>query len=433
MAKSSGSAVGRYQIVGFLARGETSVVYEALEPGQGRQVALKILPPSAARDPEKLDHFLRLADRLSTLDHANLLPLIDYGQEGGVPYITMPVAAGGCLADHIDAFRDPEVALALLAGLAQAVDYLHQNQLIHGRIAPRHVLLGERGEPLLIGVGRPYPPADADTTSAVPAPPYLAPEQRQNLPPDERTDIYQLGALLYHLLLGELPEPGPDLVAAGLDGNIASILARALAVDPDERFQAAADLADQLALASQPASAQEAIEDLRPAIDEHPDPAPEAAPATSLYGRVGALRDGNPLVTMVAFVTLAILLVLCCVLASYAVYTVNNRVRQPRVTARVDTNVRAGPAIAYPIVGLLRQGQPADLYGISPDGNWWQIAFEGAPNHKGWVPAAFVTVDRLGTVAVVEPPPLSSEASLPRSPLVAAVADLPFLPPGANR
>ena len=70
MAKTTGSAVGRYQILGFVARGETTVIYQARDPAAGHDVALKILPPSAARDPEIVNQFLRQADQLRQLSHA---------------------------------------------------------------------------------------------------------------------------------------------------------------------------------------------------------------------------------------------------------------------------------------------------------------------------------------------------------------------------
>jgi uncharacterized protein YraI len=115
-------------------------------------------------------------------------------------------------------------------------------------------------------------------------------------------------------------------------------------------------------------------------------------------------------------------------MAIFAVYVVSGRQRQPQATAQVDTNVRVGPAIEYPLVGILRQGEQATIHGISPDGQWWQIAFDGAPDGKGWVPAVFVTVDQMGNVDVVEPPPFVPQAAQPRSPVplfVVALAPVP--------
>jgi serine/threonine-protein kinase len=171
MTRPPGSAIGRYQILGFMARGETTIVYEALEPELGRKVALKILPPSAARDTEGSDFFLRLAARLSVLDHTNLLPVIDYGREDGVPFMATPIAEGGSLAAHMEEFSQPKSALTLAASLALAVDYLHRNDVVHGRIGPGHILLDAEGAPLLTGFGRPYAPGDPG-----PMPAYLAPE-----------------------------------------------------------------------------------------------------------------------------------------------------------------------------------------------------------------------------------------------------------------
>lgn len=411
MTGSPGSAIGRYQIAGFLARGETAIIYEALQPELGGEVALKILLPSTARDPDQVEQFLRLASRLAKLDHTYLLPVIDYGREDGVPFSASPIAEGGDLQDNLDAFANPESALSLVKKLALAVDYLHRNEILHSRIGPDHVLLDAQGEPLLTGPGRPY-----TVGVSAPAPVYLAPEQAQGHSPDERTDVYQLGALLHQLLLGQPPDPDADLEAtfqaADLDEEIATVLTRALHAAPDERFASATEMAEQLALIGQA--------EVEPDLDQEPLPptaqeteADEAA-AGPEHATSEPLKSGR-LWQMATIAGLTVLLVLCCVLSAFAIYTVSGRLRQPLATAQVDTNVRSGPAIGYPIVGLLRAGEQADIYGISPDGNWWQIAFDAAPSRRGWVPAAFVTVSRLGNVKIVEPPPLAREAALPPS------------------
>jgi hypothetical protein len=144
-----------------------------------------------------------------------------------------------------------------------------------------------------------------------------------------------------------------------------------------------------------------------PQVDE--SAAPElAAPELASWL---PFRDRGALWQVAALAGLAFLLALCCLLAAFAIYTVSGRLRQPSATAQVDTNVRAGPSIEYQIVGILRAGQQADIYGVSPDGNWWQIAFDGAPSNRGWVPAAFVNVEELGNVAVIEPPPIPGAGS----------------------
>jgi hypothetical protein len=144
-----------------------------------------------------------------------------------------------------------------------------------------------------------------------------------------------------------------------------------------------------------------------PQVDESAAPE-QAAPELASWL---PFRDRGALWQVAALAGLAFLLALCCLLAAFAIYTVSGRLRQPSATAQVDTNVRAGPSIEYQIVGILRAGQQADIYGVSPDGNWWQIAFDGAPSNRGWVPAAFVNVEELGNVAVIEPPPIPGAGS----------------------
>lgn len=405
MPRPPGSSVGRYQILGFIARGETTIVYRALEPESGRRLSLKILSPSVARDPEAVKQFLRQADLLAGLDHENVLPVVDYGREGDVPFVASPIADGGSLQDNMAGYQSAEAALSLVATLAGALDYLHRRGVIHGRIGPRHVLVDAQGKPLLTGFGQPFTTGDRGTP-----PPYLAPEQRQGETPDQRTDIYQLGALLFDLLSGETPEPDQDIQAdarfAALPDDVQVILTQALAVAPEERFQTAGELADLLTLSAQrqevsivpaetPPSEPE-VDTLGPAQPEH---------AEDILTSSG--RDKNTVWLAAAAIGLGFVLTLCCLLFIFAAISIGDRLRQPRATAQVDTNVRSGPTIEYEIVGILREGQQASVHGVSPDGRWWQISFDEAPGGRGWVPAAFVTVDDTGNVDVVQPPTLT--------------------------
>lgn len=419
MARPPGSAIGRYQILGFVARGETSIIYEAREPGSGRAIALKILPPSAMRDPRRVDQFLRLAGRLASLDHAHLLPVVDYGRADGVAFSASPIAQGGSLSDDFEAYRRPGAAVSLVANLARAVAYLHEHDLVHGRIGSEHVLLDAQGRPLLTGAGRP------DSSSGSRAPPaYPAPEQGPDRPTDARSDIYQLGALLHHLLLGAPPEPDdspPEVYqAAGLDQKIVAILTRTLAADPEARFSSAAELADKLAAAgpqqaAPPPAPAPPLAPVVPPIVAPAEPrrlaAPEQTPDAEPEGLAGPTADRNSMGLVIALAGLVVLVAACCLLSMFAIEAISGRLRQPRATAQFNTNVRAGPSVEYRIVGLLRAGEQATIHGVSRDGNWWQIGFAGGPGDRGWVPAAFMTVDRMGNVDVVEPPPPTSEAA----------------------
>ena len=416
MARPPGSAIGRYQILSYLARGETTIVYEALEPELGRKVALKILPPSAARDPEEVTRFLRQADLLASLDHANVLPVVDYGREADVPFMATPIAAGGSLAQNPGDYRNVKSALLLASSLANALDYLHGHGLVHGRIGPRHILFDDQKNPLLTGFGRPY---TVDTRGVIPA--YVAPEQDQGQTPDGRTDIFQLGALLYDLLLGEQPAPDPDFTGepdlAALPDDVRAILARALAADPEERFQTAAEMAGLLTLAAQRLAAPALQSETPPAVRSEAPPAaaPEQAAPEHVHSEGPPGHDQDPRWLAAAVIGLAVILTLCCLLAIFGAFSIDGRVRDsrptpqiaPLATAKLDTNVRAGPTLEYAIVGLLREGEQATIHGISPDGQWWQIAFEQALDGMGWVPAAYVTVGQMGNVDVVQPPPLT--------------------------
>lgn len=405
MPRPAGSSIGRYQILGFIARGETTIVYQALEPESGRKLALKILPPSVTRDPEAVKRFLRQADLLAGLDHENVLPVVDYGREGDVPFVASPVAGGGSLQDNMATYHSPEAALSLAATLAGALDYLHRRGVIHGRLGPGNILFDAQEKPMLTGFGQPYVLGDRGATPA-----YPAPEQRQGETADQRTDIYQLGALLFELLSGGPPGPDQDIQAdarfAALPDDVQVILSQALAEAPEERFQTAGEMADLLTLSAQNNAA--AVMSTETPTSEPQVIAPETARPEHARGILSLPgRDRNPIWLVAAATGLGILLTLCCLLAIFATVTISGRLRQPRATAQVDTNVRSGPTIEYEIVGILPEGQEAPVHGVSPDGRWWQIAFDGAPGGRGWVPAAFVTVDDTGNVDVVQPPTLT--------------------------
>jgi hypothetical protein len=130
-----------------------------------------------------------------------------------------------------------------------------------------------------------------------------------------------------------------------------------------------------------------------------------SAPESLLRVLPGPLRDKNPLWLAAAFAGLALLLALCCVLAAFGAYAASGRLSKPLATAHVDTNVRSGPSTEYAIVGLLRADEQAKVYGVSPDGHWWQIAFAAGSGGRAWVPSTFVTVEGEGKVDVFQPPP----------------------------
>jgi hypothetical protein len=259
--------------------------------------------------------------------------------------------------------------------------------------------------------------------------------------------------------LGPDIERGPDSGRAGLPDDIQAILVKALASAPEERFQSAGDLLHVLndslerrsaaaprtesppvvpppaeAPPEEPAAGMPAAEEPAAGIPAPEEPAPEepAAEATAADETQGQPRtkvsvaavpapvesapqhaehppgrDKNKIWLTAAVIGLAMLLTLCCLLAVFALFEINDRLREPVATAQVDTNVRSGPALEYEIIGLLREGEQATVYGVSLDGRWWQIAFDAGRGGVGWVPAAFVTVDETGNIDVIPPPTLT--------------------------
>ncbi len=97
----------------------------------------------------------------------------------------------------------------------------------------------------------------------------------------------------------------------------------------------------------------------------------------------------------------------------------------PTLTSTTDLNVRSGPSEAYDVIGLMRQGQMAELIGMSPDGQWWTIRFPAVASQQGWVSAAYATVENAGNVPIVQPPPLPTTTAAPTSEATATMPPLP--------
>jgi eukaryotic-like serine/threonine-protein kinase len=269
----------RYVIVRQLGRGGMATVYLADDRRHGRQVAIKILNPElgAVLGPDRFTREIRIAAALS---HPHILPLYDSGEAGGRLYYVMPYVRGGSLRERLAAERRlrPDEAVGLVRQVASALDHAHTHGLIHRDIKPENILLHE-GEAMVADFGIALAAATApherltQTGLMVGTPDYMSPEQaagERTL--DARSDVYSLGCVLYELLTGEPPHSAPTArgviarrfseppprprrelptVPVALDDAVA----RALAVDPADRFESVVAFADALVGRPTPARA----------------------------------------------------------------------------------------------------------------------------------------------------------------------------------
>jgi serine/threonine-protein kinase len=238
-----------------LGRGGMGRVFRARHERLQRVVAVKLLPPELSWDPEFEARFSREARALARLSHPNLLQVHDFGSSAdGASYLVMEFAAGGTLAERIplapaEALR---VALELCAGLC----HVHERGLVHRDIKPENVLFDAQGTAKLadFGVARLWQESGAapltNSVHVLGTPGYIAPEAARGAPPDPRFDVYSLGVLLHQMLSGRLPGHTKEELPA----PFASVVRRALAENPDERFSSALEL--QRALGGARASLQ---------------------------------------------------------------------------------------------------------------------------------------------------------------------------------
>jgi WD40 repeat protein len=218
-------ALGDYDLLEELGHGGMGRVYKARQRSLGRLVALKVIRAGApATEADRL-RFRTEADAAARLDHPNIVPVYEIGEQDGYPYIAGRYVEGGPLSRHLDRFRDdPRAAAVLLAVLARAVHHAHERGVLHRDLKPGNVLLewraGHAGAPVPhvsdFGLARLLDQDSAVTRTGdlVGTPSYMAPEQASGgaAAITTATDVYGLGAILYAVLTGRAPYTGPTVL-----------------------------------------------------------------------------------------------------------------------------------------------------------------------------------------------------------------------------
>ena len=257
--------IGRYEIKRELGRGGMATVYLAHDPHFNRDVAIKVLPPQFMHDPMFLARFKREAQTIAALEHETIVPVYDFGEADGQPFLVMRYLSGGSLVERIARGALPVAeASTIVQRIGLALDEAHSKGIIHRDLKPGNILFDHHGNAFLSDFGI-VKLAESTTTftgnNIVGTPAYMSPEQaRGDANLDRRSDVYALGAILFEMLSGQQPyqadtpmgvavmhitEPVPRITSVKQDIPTAyeAIIMQAMDKNPDKRFATAGEFA----------------------------------------------------------------------------------------------------------------------------------------------------------------------------------------------
>ncbi|MCI0402932.1 MAG: protein kinase [Acidobacteria bacterium] len=209
--------LGKYEIKSELGKGGMSIVYLAEDPRIGRQVAIKLMSPEVAGDPEMLKRFYREAQAAGQLRHPNTVTIYDVDEDQGVPYIAMEFLEGEDLSKVIANRRDVPIVTKLdyLIQSCRGLHYAHQHGVVHRDIKPSNVVVLKDGLVKIVdfGIARLGGGTMTRAGAVLGTMMYMSPEQISGKPVDARSDIFALGVILYELLTFRIPFEGADVPA----------------------------------------------------------------------------------------------------------------------------------------------------------------------------------------------------------------------------
>jgi serine/threonine-protein kinase len=257
--------IGTYVVGAALDSTERSQVFQVFDPKLGRELVLHVYPGRVDDDPAARDRLRRAGRLLAECSHPNLLPIVDVDVHEGHPFVVMQRIYSLALMDYVEQRRPgPREAAGLVSELARAVNYLHSRGIVHPDLTPQSVLIDETGRPRLIdfGLARLRAAFSDDGCGATGS--SISQTSREHPSGNDGTvepgtDVRGLGGLLYHLLIGRMPDqrtlnmallkrvkkPGrvrPRLFEPGVPHSLERICLKALALDPKWRYQTVAEL-----------------------------------------------------------------------------------------------------------------------------------------------------------------------------------------------
>lgn len=280
-----GKTIGGYEILNRIGEGGMATVYLAHQQSMNRKVALKVLPKQFMTDDTYLQRFEREVAIVSQLEHRAIIPVYDYGEFEGQPYIVMRYMPVGSVDDMLQ--RGPlnsDIVLSIVQQIAPALDYAHSKEVLHRDVKPSNVLMDDGGGAFItdFGIARLTREGNAGITTqgVVGTPAYMSPEQAQGKELDGRSDVYALGVMLFEMATGRRPfesqtphsvavmqvtqqPPMPRKLNPAISTALESVILKSLKKNREDRYQTAFAMAEGLKLAIERPTI---IHDTEPAI-----------------------------------------------------------------------------------------------------------------------------------------------------------------------
>lgn len=302
-----GESVGPYRIIEQLGQGGMATVYKAYHAALDRYVAIKVMHPAFKEDPGFLERFRREARIVAKLDHPHIVPVYDFSEHEGTPYLVMRYIEGKTLKARLQ--QDPvskDEMLHIIKLAANALSYAHKEGVLHRDIKPSNIILTPGGGVFLTDFGLARIAQSGESTLSrdmmVGTPQYISPEQALGEELDARTDIYSLGVVLFEMATGRVPFssdtpysiihdhiysplPLPSKINPDVSPEVERVILKAMAKGREDRYQDATELAAALEKALAETAVPPPLEKAAPTAFEEEKPKAATPPPQALPRR----------------------------------------------------------------------------------------------------------------------------------------------------
>lgn len=428
-----GITLGQYEIIEKIGQGGMAHVFKAYQRSLDRYVAVKVLSPALADDSGFTERFQREAHSVARLHHPNILQVYDFGIEGPYNYIVMRyVENSRTLGDLLRDQTSLDALIDYIAQVADALNYAHQQGIIHRDVKPSNILIDKRwallGDFGLVKVTQSSSHLTG-TGVGMGTPAYMSPEQASGAKVDHRTDIYALGIILHKILTGTVPHDAPTPLAIlikrstepitplrelkpDVPESLEHVVLRSLSREPDSRYSTATDFAEALKKAKTDPGYREVTV---PELTDATVVSSAGPPIRSKKQNFAFIIGGG----VVAILILGgLILFLTGVLGpgqatpqstvpaetvmdnqSAVVVAATDTPAPPTTTptpippgtpsaiAKSDLEIRTGPGDVYDLMGFLPAGAEAEIISRDETNEWWQIKTSLAGASVGWIRA----------------------------------------------